>query len=137
MIEQIRVIGLGLGHADHLTSAAVSALRSVDVFLLAEEGEYAPDRNAAQRTFCEELGPASQSHRFAEAEEVVEAAEVSGQRGQPASGKLHADIAQNRLRPITFREILERDHAVPRERAISARNQAPQTRLTRMPTLVR
>lgn len=77
MIKRIRVIGLGLGHADHLTRAAVAALNIVDVFLLAENGEGASDRRAAQRAFCAELVPASRAHRFVE---------VTDQRGEPDSG---------------------------------------------------
>ena len=77
MIGRIQVIGVGLGHPDHLTRAAVAALNSVDVFLLAEDSEGADDRRAAQRAVCAQLVPASHPHRFVE---------VTDQRGEPGSG---------------------------------------------------
>jgi Acetyltransferases, including N-acetylases of ribosomal proteins len=76
MITRIHVIGLGLGHPDHLTHAAIAALNGVDVFLLAEEGEGAGDRGAAQRALCAELLSESHAHRFVE---------VTDQRGEPDS----------------------------------------------------
>ncbi|HET6693853.1 MAG TPA: GNAT family N-acetyltransferase, partial [Pedococcus sp.] len=77
MINRIRVIGIGLGHADHLTRAAVAALATVDVFLLVENGEGAGDRRAAQRALCAELVPVGHAHRFVE---------LTDQRGEPDSG---------------------------------------------------
>ena len=77
MITRIHVIGLGLGHPDHLTRAAVAALNAVDVFVLAEEGDGADDRRAAQRAVCAELVPASHPHRFVE---------VTDPRSEPDSG---------------------------------------------------
>ena len=71
MIKRIHVIGLGLGRADHLTRAAVAALKGVDVFLLSEEGEGAGDRRAAQRALCAELVTKSHAHRFVEVTDHV------------------------------------------------------------------
>ncbi len=76
MITRIHVIGLGLGHPDHLTHDAVAAMNSVDVFLLAEDGEGAGVRWAAQRALCAQLLSESHAHRFVE---------VTHQRGEPDS----------------------------------------------------
>ena len=87
MITRIHVIGLGLGHPDHLTHAAVAALNSVDVFLLAEDGEGGGDRRAAQRALCAELVSESHAHRFVE---------VADQRGEPDSETSSADYDRSK-----------------------------------------
>ena len=99
MIKRIRVIGLGVGHPDHLTRAAVAALSTVDVFLLAEIGEGAAARRAAQRALCAEIVPANHGHRFVEVtrqrtEADSETSSPAYDRGEAAlGGRVEASVA--------------------------------------------
>ena len=60
---QVKVIGIGLGAPEHLTGAAVEAMREVDVFLVADKGETKAELVTLRRAVCERyLAPGS--YRF-------------------------------------------------------------------------
>lgn len=66
MIRRIHVIGIGMGNPDQLTHEAVAALRSVDVFLVAEKGEAKADLVAARQALCARFIPDDRPYRFIE-----------------------------------------------------------------------
>ncbi len=63
MIKRIRVIGIGMGDPDHLTGEAIRALRTVDVFLVADKGGRASDLVAARQAICDAFIPADHPYR--------------------------------------------------------------------------
>ncbi|MDC5696893.1 precorrin-6A synthase (deacetylating) [Intrasporangium calvum] len=66
MIKQIRIIGIGMGDPRHLTGEAVEALRTVDVFLVADKGKRSADLVAARQAICAAAIPTERSYRFVE-----------------------------------------------------------------------
>ncbi|MBB2987514.1 precorrin-6A synthase (deacetylating) [Terracoccus luteus] len=66
MIDRIRVIGIGMGDPQLLTGQAVEALRSVDVFLVADKGERAADLVRARQAVCDFAIPAGRRYRLLE-----------------------------------------------------------------------
>lgn len=66
MIRRIHIIGIGMGNPDQLTHEAVAALRSVDVFLVADKGEAKADLVAARHALCSRFIPDERPYRFLE-----------------------------------------------------------------------
>jgi len=66
MTKRIRIIGIGMGDPRHLTGEAVEALRTVDVFLVADKGERSADLVAARQAICDSAIPRERRYRFVE-----------------------------------------------------------------------
>lgn len=66
MLRRVRVIGIGMGDPRHVTLEAVEALRTVDVFLVADKGERVADLVAARQAVCDAHIPADRRYRFVE-----------------------------------------------------------------------
>ena len=81
MIKRIRVIGMGMGSAGHVTGEAARAMASVDVFLVADQGAAHTDLAAARQSVCEALIPADHAYRVVEVMDVIDPA-----RGADADG---------------------------------------------------
>lgn len=63
MKRRINIIGIGLGSPGHLTGQAITAMREVDVFIVADKGEAKEELVAARRAICDAfLTP--QSYQF-------------------------------------------------------------------------
>lgn len=62
----VKVIGIGAGSPGHLTQEAIAALRSVDVFLVADKGAVKDELVAVRRAICEEFieGVEGEDYRF-------------------------------------------------------------------------
>ena len=54
MTRDVRIIGIGAGSPAHLTLEAITALREVDVFLVADKGDVKRDLVAAREALCEQ-----------------------------------------------------------------------------------
>lgn len=64
MIRRVRIIGIGMGNPAHLTGEAITALGSVDVFLVADKGERAADLVSARQAICDTFIPADHPYRM-------------------------------------------------------------------------
>jgi precorrin-6A synthase len=53
--RRIHIIGIGAGSPDHVTGQAISAMREVDVFLVADKGETKDELVAVRRSICEQF----------------------------------------------------------------------------------
>lgn len=54
----MRIIGIGMGNPAHVTGEAITALGTVDVFLVADKGERTSDLVAARQAICDAFIPA-------------------------------------------------------------------------------
>ena len=53
--RRVHIIGIGAGSPDHVTGQAISAMREVDVFLVADKGETKDELVAVRRSICEQF----------------------------------------------------------------------------------
>ena len=51
--RRVHIIGIGAGSPDHVTGQAISAMREVDIFLVADKGETKDELVAVRRAICE------------------------------------------------------------------------------------
>ena len=63
MIKRIRIIGIGMGDPDQVTGEAARALGTVDVFIVADEGEVEADLVAVRQRVCAALSPSDRPSR--------------------------------------------------------------------------
>lgn len=78
MITRIRVIGVGMGHPEHLTGQAIRALRTVDVILVPDERGATADLTVARQAICDAFIPADHPYRFVEVPEVPDPRGAAG-----------------------------------------------------------
>ncbi|MET0390408.1 MAG: precorrin-6A synthase (deacetylating) [Polyangiales bacterium] len=69
-MRKILVIGIGVGHPDHLTVQAIAALRTLDVVLVLDKGEVKADLLALRRLLCERY-LSEKTHRVIELTDPV------------------------------------------------------------------
>jgi len=64
--RQVKVIGIGAGSPGHLTQEAIAALRSVDVFLIADKGAAKDELVSVRRALCAQFidGTEGEDYRF-------------------------------------------------------------------------
>lgn len=64
--RQVKVIGIGAGSPGHLTQEAIAALRSVDVFLVADKGAAKDELVSVRRALCAQFvdGTEGEDYRF-------------------------------------------------------------------------
>ncbi len=64
--RQVKVIGIGAGSPGHLTQEAIAALRSVDVFLVADKGAAKDELVSVRRAICAQFidGTEGEDYRF-------------------------------------------------------------------------
>lgn len=64
--RQVKVIGIGAGSPGHLTQEAITALRSVDVFLVADKGAAKDELVSVRRAICAQFidGTEGEDYRF-------------------------------------------------------------------------
>ena len=64
--RQVKVIGIGAGSPGHLTQEAIAALRSVDVFLVADKGAAKDELVSVRRALCAQFidGNEGEDYRF-------------------------------------------------------------------------
>ena len=64
--RQVKVIGIGAGSPGHLTQEAIAALRSVDVFLVADKGAAKDELVSMRRALCAQFidGTEGEDYRF-------------------------------------------------------------------------
>lgn len=64
--RQVKVIGIGAGSPGHLTQEAIAALRSVDVFLIADKGAAKDELVSVRRAICAQFidGTEGEDYRF-------------------------------------------------------------------------
>ena len=64
--RQVKVIGIGAGSPGHLTQEAITALRSVDVFLVADKGAAKDELVSVRRALCAQFidGTEGEDYRF-------------------------------------------------------------------------
>lgn len=62
--RRVRVIGIGAGSPAHVTAQAAAALRSVDVFLVADKGARTDELTALRRSICEHVIGGTHPYRF-------------------------------------------------------------------------
>jgi precorrin-6A synthase len=64
--RQVKVIGIGAGSPGHLTQEAITALRSVDVFLVADKGATKDELVSVRRAICAQFidGTEGEDYRF-------------------------------------------------------------------------
>ena len=64
--RQVKVIGIGAGSPGHLTQEAITALRSVDVFLVADKGAAKDELVSMRRALCAQFidGTEGEDYRF-------------------------------------------------------------------------
>jgi precorrin-6A synthase (deacetylating) len=93
MIKRIRIIGIGMGDPDHVTGEAARALATVDVFLVADEGEShsesRSDLAAARQAVCDALIPAGRAYRVVEVPDPRR--EADAERDTAAYGRTARD----------------------------------------------
>ncbi len=66
MIQRIRIIGIGMGDPDQVTGEAARALRTVDVFIVADRAEVEADHVVARQRVCDALIPGNRTYRVVE-----------------------------------------------------------------------
>lgn len=77
----VKVIGVGMGDARHLTAEAADAIRSVDLFLILEKGSAADELASLRRDLCESVA-GQDSCRFVQVPDPP--------RDRSADGYVHA-----------------------------------------------
>ncbi|MFJ8675130.1 precorrin-6A synthase (deacetylating) [Streptomyces sp. NPDC093589] len=104
-LRRIRVIGIGSGDPEHVTLAAVRALRTCEVFFLLDKGARASELTRLRRDLvAEHAGP---GHR------VVEAADPWRDRSPASPARYQAQVVDWRHRRADVYERLIRDELEP------------------------